>query len=61
LTTSWRSPAGERQAENEPFWRLPLAEFHRSQLPSNFAELNNTAARRTGGRKHRGRLPVPLR
>lgn len=21
--------------ENEPFWRLPLAEFHRSQLPSN--------------------------
>ena len=31
------------QAENEPFWRLPLAEFHRSQLPSNFAELNNTS------------------
>lgn len=31
-------------AENEPFWRLPLAEFHRSQLPSNFAELNNTAS-----------------
>ena len=31
------------QAENEAFWRLPLAEFHRSQLPSNFAELNNTA------------------
>ncbi|MCK1969965.1 aminopeptidase PepB [Franconibacter sp. IITDAS19] len=30
-------------AENEAFWRLPLAEFHRSQLPSNFAELNNTA------------------
>ncbi|WP_449557383.1 aminopeptidase PepB [Huaxiibacter chinensis] len=30
--------------ENEPFWRLPLAEFHRSQLPSNFAELNNTAS-----------------
>ncbi len=27
--------------EHEPFWRLPLAEFHRSQLPSNFAELNN--------------------
>jgi len=26
-------------AENEPFWRLPLAEFHRNQLPSNFAEL----------------------
>ncbi|MBK0017347.1 aminopeptidase PepB [Kosakonia cowanii] len=31
-------------AENEPFWRLPLAEFHRHQLPSNFAELNNTAS-----------------
>ena len=30
-------------AEQEPFWRLPLAEFHRSQLPSNFAELNNVA------------------
>lgn len=30
-------------AENEPFWRLPLAEFHRQQLPSNFAELNNTS------------------
>ncbi|POP42498.1 aminopeptidase PepB [Superficieibacter electus] len=32
------------QAENEPFWRLPLAEFHRHQLPSNFAELNNTGS-----------------
>lgn len=30
--------------ENEPFWRLPLAEFHRSYLPSNFADLNNIAA-----------------
>ncbi len=30
--------------ENELFWRLPLAEFHRSQLPSNFAELNNTGS-----------------
>lgn len=30
------------QAENEPFWRLPLAEMHRGQLPSNFADLNNT-------------------
>lgn len=29
--------------ENEPFWRLPLEAFHRSQLPSNFAELNNVA------------------
>ena len=32
------------QAENEAFWRLPLAEFHRHQLPSNFAELNNTGS-----------------
>ncbi len=30
--------------ENELFWRLPLAEFHRNQLPSNFAELNNTGS-----------------
>jgi len=30
--------------ENEPFWRLPLAEFHRGHLPSNFADLNNIAA-----------------
>ncbi|MFC0225063.1 aminopeptidase PepB [Serratia aquatilis] len=29
--------------EHEPFWRLPLAEFHRNQLPSNFADLNNVA------------------
>ena len=41
--------------ENEPFWRLPLAEFHRSQLPSNFAELNNTgsAAYPAGARARR--------
>lgn len=31
------------EQEHEPFWRLPLAEFHRNQLPSNFAELNNVA------------------
>lgn len=30
-------------SENEPFWRLPLAEFHRQQLPSQFAQLNNVA------------------
>ncbi|PHM38280.1 aminopeptidase PepB [Xenorhabdus innexi] len=30
--------------EHEQFWRLPLAEFHRNQLPSSFAELNNIAA-----------------
>ncbi|TKI06747.1 aminopeptidase PepB [Martelella alba] len=29
--------------ENEPFWRLPLAEFHRGQLPSSFADLSNVA------------------
>jgi len=29
--------------EGEAFWRLPLAEFHRSHLPSNFADLNNIA------------------
>lgn len=34
--------ASARQ-ENEPFWRLPLEEFHRAQLPSNFADLNNVA------------------
>ncbi|MBG5925664.1 MULTISPECIES: aminopeptidase PepB [Providencia] len=31
-------------AEFELFWRLPLAEFHRQQLPSSFADLNNIAA-----------------
>lgn len=31
------------EREHELFWRLPLAEFHRSQLPSNFADLNNIA------------------
>lgn len=30
--------------EFELFWRLPLAEFHRQQLPSAFADLNNIAA-----------------
>lgn len=32
------------EQEGELFWRLPLAEFHRNQLPSNFAELNNVAS-----------------
>lgn len=27
----------------EAFWRLPLAEFHRQHLPSNFADLSNVA------------------
>ncbi|PIJ52314.1 aminopeptidase PepB [Erwinia sp. OLTSP20] len=30
-------------SENELFWRLPLAEFHRNHTPSNFADLNNIA------------------
>lgn len=30
--------------EREPFWRLPLAPFHRQQLPSRFADLSNIAA-----------------
>ncbi|WP_277754442.1 aminopeptidase PepB [Rosenbergiella collisarenosi] len=30
--------------EGESFWRLPLAEFHRQHLPSNFADLNNIAS-----------------
>ncbi|PWC18774.1 aminopeptidase PepB [Brenneria corticis] len=29
--------------EGEPFWRLPLEEFHRGHLPSSFADLNNIA------------------
>lgn len=29
------------EMENELFWRLPLAEFHRLQLTSVFADLNN--------------------
>lgn len=29
------------KAENEPFWRLPLEEFHRSQISSNFADIAN--------------------
>jgi PepB aminopeptidase len=46
--------------ENEPFWRLPLAEFHRSQLPSNFAELNNTgsAAYPAGAAPRRASCPI---
>ncbi|RYU64378.1 aminopeptidase PepB [Aliivibrio finisterrensis] len=29
------------QEENEGLWRLPLMEFHRTMLPSNFADLAN--------------------
>ncbi|MFP3014050.1 MAG: aminopeptidase PepB [Arsenophonus sp.] len=32
------------EIENELFWRLPLAEFHRKQLPSVFADINNIAS-----------------
>lgn len=32
------------EMEKELFWRLPLAEFHRRQLPSGFADLNNIAS-----------------
>lgn len=39
-----QSVMGSAASENEPFWRLPLAEFHRSHLPSNFADLNNIAS-----------------
>lgn len=39
-----QSLMGSAVSENEPFWRLPLAEFHRSHLPSNFADLNNIAS-----------------
>ena len=39
-----QSLMGSATSENEPFWRLPLAEFHRSHLPSNFADLNNIAS-----------------
>ena len=50
------------QAENEAFWRLPLAEFHRGQLPSNFAETEQYRQRGLSGRRqHRGGLSVPLR
>ncbi|MBE5252083.1 aminopeptidase PepB [Mixta mediterraneensis] len=39
-----QSLMGSAVSENEPFWRLPLAEFHRNHLPSNFADLNNIAS-----------------
>lgn len=35
--------------EKELFWRLPLAEFHRKQLPSAFADLDNTGKANTAG------------
>ncbi|WP_373818044.1 aminopeptidase PepB [Glaesserella sp.] len=30
--------------ENEPFWRLPFEEFHRSQISSAFADISNTGS-----------------
>ena len=35
---------GASELAGDRAWRLPLAEFHRNQLPSNFAELNNTGS-----------------
>jgi len=37
------------QAEYEPFWQLPLAEFHRSQFPSSFADIGNSGLPNTAG------------
>lgn len=31
------------KAENEPFWRLPFEELHRSQIISSFADIANTS------------------
>lgn len=33
----------------EPFWRLPLAAFHRTQMPSDFANINNSGVANTAG------------
>ncbi|WP_341765300.1 aminopeptidase PepB [Candidatus Providencia siddallii] len=35
--------------EYELFWRLPLDSFHRKQLQSNFADLNNVSVQNTAG------------
>ncbi|MDF7666522.1 aminopeptidase PepB [Orbaceae bacterium ESL0727] len=37
------------EAEHEAFWRLPLAEFHRSQFPSAFADIANSGLPNTAG------------
>ena len=37
------------QAEYEPFWQLPLSEFHRSQFPSSFADIGNSGLPNTAG------------
>lgn len=33
----------------EPFWRLPLTEAHRLQIPSSFADIDNSGAPNTAG------------
>ncbi|XKM13469.1 aminopeptidase PepB [Orbaceae bacterium ac157xtp] len=35
--------------ENEAFWRLPLADFHREQFPSSFADIGNSGLPNTAG------------
>ncbi|WP_085247137.1 aminopeptidase PepB [Gilliamella mensalis] len=35
--------------EHEAFWRLPLAEFHRAQFPSSFADMANSGLPNTAG------------
>ena len=35
--------------EHEAFWRLPLADFHRSQFPSSFADMANSGSPNTAG------------
>ncbi|MCO6536970.1 MAG: aminopeptidase PepB [Gilliamella sp.] len=35
--------------EHEAFWRLPLADFHRSQFPSSFADIANSGIPNTAG------------
>lgn len=37
------------QSEFEPFWQLPLAERHRSQFPSSFADIANSGLPNTAG------------
>lgn len=37
------------EIEHEAFWRLPLAEFHRSQFPSSFADIANSGLPNTAG------------
>lgn len=37
------------KSEYEAFWRLPLAEFHRGQFPSSFAEIGNSGIPNTAG------------